>query len=292
MPEAWVQTEDPPMMSRMGVLGWNSGGLRKQATFIQELVAGRFAIVLLQEAEGVTALMTEKYHIVDDGGYLVVAFAKWYFVRVKDVQKLSRSTPGTWGIVGLAATGVLRRALPCGTTDITACTAHLNNKAMRKPEVGRSLCRVLDEFMQQHNVDIAHADFNEGVKLRGASSESAVDDVFGAADAYFQAGRTDPRWLFGMAKGDCCGFLMRKTHAMNNMRVQRHGDIKDLHGVLSLKPSDEGAHSPNFVWLAHLSVSEAERRGEHARQHRQERALTRRERQRKREREAAANSED
>jgi hypothetical protein len=275
----------------MGILGWNPGGLRKQATFIQEFVAGKFALnlVILQESENVTDLMRDKYHVIQNG-YLSVAFAKWFFEAVKDEHAADQPTSGTWGITLLCATGVLRKPLPCGTAEITACSAHLNNTCMRKPEVGRTLCDVLKKFMVEHNVDIAHADFNEGVHLRGARVTPAVEDT-SYHDDFFQADTNDPRWLFSKAEYDCCGFLVRKTRVMQNMRVQRQGSFEDLHDALALKPRDQGAHAPNFLWLAHLSVSEAERRGQAARDHRQRRAETKRDRKRRRH-SAAAEAEN
>ena len=100
--------------------------------------------------------------------------------------------------------------------------------------------------------------------------------------------------MWGMPRniGDCCGFVLRRTHWMVDACVSKHGTWDfNYHEVLGIGPSDTGSHWMNFIHFVTSAVDRAGLRGAQGKQHRAARAKTKNLRKRERQRATLAETE-
>ena len=224
---------------RLSVLGWNSGGARRLPTSIPKMITGPWHAILLQECHGVLDELREGglFHVVHTGGSSDMANA----VRRSTLTLVEpfhyhydAASSHSWGCVLTVAKRMLAGPWPStnypddGHYHITSGTMHLHNISAKKPAVGPELLRRVDDAMRMRHVDILHGDFNI------ASSLGYVSRVFDDL-VYIHPNGQDILW--GMPKqidadtpGDCCGFVLRRTHWMVDALVSKHGTWKFDYG--------------------------------------------------------------
>ena len=170
-----------------------------------------------------------------------------------------------------------------GHHHITFGTMHLHNISAKKPAVAPQLLRQVDEAMRTHQVDILHGDFNMAAGLGYVST--VFDDL-----VYIHQNNKDLMWGMPQHIGDCCGFVLRRTHWMVDALVSKHGAWDfNYSEVLGISPADTGSHWMNFIHFVTSATDRAGLRGLHGKQHRAERAKTKG--LRKRERQRATHAE-
>ena len=143
--------------------------------------------------------------------------------------------------------------------------------------------------MRTHQVDILHGDFNMASSLGYAPT--VFDDL-----VYVHPNDQDilwgmPRQINADTPGDCCGFVLRRTHRMVDTLVSKHGTWDfDYPEVLGIGPADTNSHWMNFIHFQTSAHDRAGLRGAQGKQHRAERAKTKGLRKRERKRAAFTES--
>ena len=211
----------------ISVVGWNSGGARRLPTAIPTMITGPWHTILLQECHGILDELRrgELLHVVETGGAsdMAIAVRKSTFTHVQP-YRYHYNTPSahSWGCVLTVAKCTLAAPWPSnnspddGHHHITFGTMHLHNISAKKPGVAPELLRRVDEAMRTHQVDILHGDFNM------ASSLGYVSAVFDDP-VYIHPNNQDILWGMPKQIGDCCGFVLRRTHWMVDALVSKHG---------------------------------------------------------------------
>lgn len=147
------------------------------------------------------------------------------------------------------------------------------------------LLRQVDEALRTHQVDIMHGDFNMATSLGYVST--VFDDL-----VYIHPNSQDIMWGMPQHIGDCCGFVLRRTHWMVDALVSKHGTWDfNYPEVLGIGPSDTGSHWKNFIHFVTSAVDRAGLRGAQGKQHRAARAKTKNLRKRERQRATLAETE-
>ena len=273
----------------ISVLGWNSGGARRLHTAIPAMITGPWHAILLQECHGILDDLRrgEHFHIVENAGVsdLAIALRKTTFTRMETHHHhYDADSTHSWGCVLTVAKGTLAAPWPShnyqdeGHRHITFGTLHLHNISAKKPAVAPELLRQVDEAMRTHQVDIVHGDFNMAAGLGYVST--VFDDL-----VYIHPNNKDLIWGMPQHIGDCCGFVLRRTHWMVDALVSKHGTWDfNYSEILGISPADTGSHRMNFIHLVTSATDRAGLRGLHGKQHRAERAKTKGLRKRERQR--------
>ena len=246
------------------------------------MITGPWHAILLQECHGILDELREVglFHVVHTGGSsdMAIAARKSTFTLVEPFHYDAASSH-SWGCVLTVAKCTLAGPWPStnypddGRHHITFGTMHLHNISAKKPAVGPELLRRVDDAMRTHHVDILHGDFNM------ASSLGYVSKIF---DDLVYIHPNDQDILWGMPKqidadtpGDCCGFVLRRTHWMVDALVSKHGTWKfDYAEVLGISPGDTNSHWMNFIHFQTSAFDRSGLRATQGKQHRAERAKT------------------
>ena len=228
---------------RISVLGWNSGGARRLPTAIPTMITGPWHAILLQECHGILDELRrgELFHVVETGGAsdMAIAVRKSTFTHVQPYH-YHYNTPSahSWGCVLTVAKCTLAAPWPSnnspddGHRHITVGTMHLHSISAKKQGVAPELLRRVDEAMETHHVDILHGDFNMASSLGYVSA--VFDDL-----VYIQPNDQDILWGMPKQIGDCCGFVLRRTHWMVDAFVTKHGTWDfNYPEVLGIGPAD------------------------------------------------------
>ena len=183
--------------------------------------------ILLQECHGILDDLRrgELFHIVETAGAsnMAIAVHKTTFTRMEPHHyHYDADSTRSWGCVltvakcTLAAPWASRNFPQEGHRHITFGVMHLHNISAKKPGVAPQLLRQVDEAMRTHQVDVLHGDINMATSLGYVSR--VFDDL-----VYIHPNSQDILWGMPQQIGDCCGFVLRRTHWMVDNLVSKHG---------------------------------------------------------------------